>query len=102
MNMQVGDAWLRNWMQSLLLRFTSEVLGDERLDHLAADVLSEALADDSRRNFPLAKAGNAGQLLELLDDLFRLPRHNLSRHHYFDFAFATVFSFSRSQRFALS
>jgi hypothetical protein len=92
--MQVSDLRLGNGMQSLLVGLAAEIARDERFHHFALDVLRKALPNDRSRNFALAEAGDASQLLKLLDDDFGLPGHFLSWDVDFNLAFAGVFNFS--------
>ncbi len=69
-DVQVGDAGLGDGHQLLLLRLLLKIAGNERLDHLALDLLGEPLLDHGGGHLTAAKAGKTGDVLHLPDDVF--------------------------------
>ena len=75
---EVGDLRLRHRDQTLLVGLLAEVARDQGLDHVALQVFGKALPDDGGGHMSAAEAGEARQLLILLDQGIRsrglLPR----------------------------
>ena len=67
MDVQIGDARLRNWNESLLFSFPAEVFRDQSLRHVILEAFAEALADDGCGHVSSAKARQPRTLLIALN-----------------------------------
>src|SRR6267154_3686555 len=94
--MQVGNAGLRNWDQTLLLSFPAKVFWNQSLGHIVLEPFAKALFDDRSRHVPGAKARQPRALLVSLNLQFGLAHNfrgrNLDRNLPLDIFFC-VFGF---------
>ena len=67
MNVQIGDAGLRNWDQPLFFRFLAKIFRNQSLGHIALQPFAEALADDGSGHVSGAKARQPRALLIALN-----------------------------------
>ena len=89
-DVKVGNPGLRNRSQVLFLGFFAEVAGNQRVDDLALNIVSETLANHRGRNLAFAEARHARQLLIAVHDAFGFGFHYISRNLDGKFALAGI------------
>ena len=75
MDVQVGDAWLRDRNHPELFSFLAEVSRDECFDDIALEIFFKALADDRGGYMAGAEAWQPSYLLVFLDKSLGLAGH---------------------------